>query len=292
MRSSLVSLLAFVALAGVAHANPHAGKLKATREPTKPDAIEFMRRGNRAIAVNAYDTAIHQYQLGAIADAVPLFWLDLGLAYRRANRYTEAIDAYREFLARSAGDDDPDGIRDQVEQLIPQLEAARDAPPTHPTPISETSADTSAPATSSAAPTTSSAASSATVPTSAHDATTHDATTISTHASVSRWHDGPGWGLGGAGIVATGVGLYLLANASSLDDQADRETDFGQRDQLRQSASSRRTIGVVTAVSGGVLVAAAIARFALVGSPSTTSTSSLQLTPGPGDVGLGFALDF
>jgi tetratricopeptide (TPR) repeat protein len=277
MRPLIVLLLALVVLTAGrtrASANPRpAAKLDASRLPTDSDALEQLKQGNRAVDLGEYDQAIDHYKRGAILDAVPLFYLDLGLAYRKAGRYPDAIDYYRKFLDRSAGDADPDGIRTQVAQLIMQLEAARDAPPTHPAPSAEPTAGASV-ATSATA-----------------QSPTSTPTAISTTSpQVSRWSDGIAWGLGIGGLVSAGVGVGFFVNASSLDDQANRETNFEVRDQLRARASSRRTIGTVTAAAGGVLLVAAVVKFALV--PSGPTTSALQLTPGPGDVGVGFAFDF
>ncbi len=108
----------------------------------------------------------------------------------------------------------------------------------------------------------------------------------------SRWRDPLGWSFAGVGVVAAGVGAYLLADASSLDDQANAESNATTREQLHSSARTRRTVGTITAIGGGAFVILAVARFALVGPPSSSSTASIQLTPGPGDVGLGFAFDF
>jgi hypothetical protein len=289
----LLLALVLVVTVAAAHAGPRA-KLRANREPTDKDAIALMQHGNRALGLGEYDTAISDYKQGALLDPVPLFWLNLGLGYRRAQRYSDAIDAYREFLYRSSGDADPDGIRAQVEALIPQLEAARDAPPKHPEPSTETGVDTPPPTSASANGAKPVALAPAPLPTATASSSNPSASTTAIIAPKwSRWHDVPGWGLAGAGVIAAGVGVGLLANASSLDGQADRETDFAKRDQLRQSASSRRTAGEVTAAAGAVLLVGAIARFALVGSPSRSpSSTSLQLTPGPGDVGLGFAIGF
>jgi tetratricopeptide (TPR) repeat protein len=300
--SSLAALVLVVSVA-TAHAGPHA-KL-ATREPTNKDALAHLQLGNRALNVNDYDRAIKEYQQGAILDPVPLFWFNLGLAYRNSQRFPEAIKAFREFVRRSAGDDDPDGYRAQVEQLLPQLVASQTAPPQHPQPSTETSGvEPNAPtgegepaSTSSKVATAPLASATITaspaVPSAGSGAPAASATTAGATPTWSRWHDGLGWGLTGAGVLAAGVGVGLLASASSLDGQADRETDFAKRDQLRQSASSRRSAGEITAAAGAVLLVGAIARFALIGSPAQPSSiSSLQLTPGPGDVGLGFAIGF
>lgn len=110
---------------------------------------------------------------------------------------------------------------------------------------------------------------------------------------TSRWRDPIGWSFAGVGVVAAGVGAYLLADASSLDDQANAESSATTREQLHATAHTRRTAGTVTAIGGGVFVILAVARFALIGPPSSsTSATSLQFIPGPGDVGLGLAFDF
>lgn len=274
----LVLLVGLVADVASVSAKPSAAsKLNADREPIDTVALEHLKRGNRAFDLNDYDAAIAEYKLGAIRDPVPLFWLNIGLAHRKAGRYAEAIDYCRDFLDRSTNDADPNGRRDQIAQLIPKLEEARDAQPTRPTPSASSTPPPPAPATATAA-----------VPL-AQPSGGHSDTAVT--ASTSRWHDKLAWGLVAGGVVAAGVGSGLLLNASSLDDEADHETDFARRNQLHDNASSRRTEGVVAVAGGGALLVAAVIKFALA-SPSPSATKSAQITPGPGDVGLGFTFDF
>jgi tetratricopeptide (TPR) repeat protein len=290
MRASLLSVVALVVLVGgAAHASPH-GKLKANREPADPEAVEHLKHGNRALApgVEDYETAIREYKAGAIQDPVPLFWLDLGLAYRKANRYPEAIDAYREFLKRSADDADPDGYRDQVNKLIPQLEAARNAPPSHPEPSATT---TPSPANGSQTPPSgSTSGATGAAMSSAGSPSTASTTTIEAHASPSHPHDPVGWGLTAAGAVAAGVGIGFLWSADSLDGDANQTPNANDRDQLHNRASSRRTIGAITAGAGAALLVTGVVKLLLF--PPSPSRSSLTIAPGPGDVGLGFAVQF
>jgi tetratricopeptide (TPR) repeat protein len=75
------------------------------------------------------------------------------------------------------------------------------------------------------------------------------------------WYKDPvAIGLGGVGIVATGVGVGLLISAKSLDsDSKAAMDDYGRALDLRNKARLRGNIGGVTAAVGvGALVGAAV----------------------------------
>ena len=74
------------------------------------------------------------------------------------------------------------------------------------------------------------------------------------------WYRDPlGWTETGLGVVGLGVGAWLLADVSSLNDKAHDTTSFDERASLYDRASARRTqamiaggIGVVATVVGVV----------------------------------------
>lgn len=116
-------------------------------EPTNAEALAHLKKGNRhldlgeavtgAEAIEHYDQAIEEYEAGALLDPMPIFWLNIGLAHRKAGRYGDAARAYRAFLGKIA--DDPEGadLRGQVEQIIKEMEDAASQPPTRPAPFDE-----------------------------------------------------------------------------------------------------------------------------------------------------------
>jgi tetratricopeptide (TPR) repeat protein len=75
------------------------------------------------------------------------------------------------------------------------------------------------------------------------------------------WYKDPvALGLGGVGVVATGVGIGLLISAKSLDSDSKAATnDYGRTLDLRNKARLRGNIGGVTAAVGvGALIGAAV----------------------------------
>lgn len=112
-------------------------------------------------------------------------------------------------------------------------------------------------------------------------------------SSRPRWyHDGIGWALVGVGLVGGAVGGGFVFHASSLDDQAARETNFDERARLRDSASSQRSTGTIVAAIGGAVLIGAIVKLALVPNPPPSLRTALRVLPGPGDAGLALSMDF
>lgn len=80
-------------------------------------------------------------------------------------------------------------------------------------------------------------------------------------AAPRPWYRDPvAIGLGGVGVVATGVGVGLLISAKSLDSDSKAATDdYGRALDLRNKARLRGNIGgVMAAVGVGALVGAAV----------------------------------
>lgn len=239
-----------------------------TAAPTKPAALEHLKLGNRLVDLEKFDDAIVEYEQGALIEAAPVFWFDIGLAHRRAHRYREAIRAYQTFLYKITDDKDAsaDEARAMVERLVDDMEHSLTAPPTHPAPIG----------TSPASPTSSS--------TPLRDNGT----------SEPRWyHDRVGWLLAGGGAIALGAGAGLLVSASSLDDQAAHTANFDERNRLADRASLRRSAGTITTVVGGAIVVVAIIKLATPPSRAAkTAGRSQHLAPGPGTFGLALLFGF
>lgn len=82
-----------------------------------------------------------------------------------------------------------------------------------------------------------------------------------TSLAARPWYKDPvALGLGGVGVVATGVGVGLLISASSLGNDSKAATDDYDRSlDLRNQARSRGNIGGATAAVGAVaLIGAAV----------------------------------
>lgn len=167
-------------------------------EPTNAEALAHLKKGNRHLdlaeavtgdaAVDHYDQAIKEYEAGALLDPLPIFWLNIGLAHRKAGRYGDAARAYRAFLGKIA--DDPEGadLRGQVEQIIKEMEDAANQPPTRPAPFDKDDDDDDPDEKETPSP-------------------------FTTKRKIAV-------GLGAVGVVAIGAGVAFGVRAESLEDDA------------------------------------------------------------------------
>lgn len=134
-----VALVALHATAGVARAEP------ADALPQDEQALEQLRLGNRAYDLGKWDDAIAHYEQGAMIEAVPQFFHNLGLAQRMAGRHDKAIAAYRVFLDKIADDPNATKIAAEIELIIKDLENATTRPPTEPLDVVESPSETPSP---------------------------------------------------------------------------------------------------------------------------------------------------
>lgn len=102
---------------------------------------------------------------------------------------------------------------------------------------------------------------------------------------IPAWYaDKLGWVLAGGGLIVAGAGAGFLASASSLESQADRESDSDERQRLRDDASGRRKIGVVLAVTGAVVLVGGIVRLALHPKQAAPSRPGVEVGFGLGSI--------
>lgn len=109
--------------------------------------------------------------------------------------------------------------------------------------------------------------------------------------SEPHWYDDRwGWVVTGTGALLLGGGVFAETRASSLDDQASRETSQVERQRLQDSASSYRTTGGVLAITGGAVLVAGIVRLVLTPSRPRATVTAGRTAPmldlGPGWVGI------
>src|SRR5687767_5091630 len=69
------------------------------RQPRRPEARQLLREANRHYKVREFERAIELYKRGAMAEAAPAFWYNLGQAFRQLGQYKDAIWYYRRYLA-------------------------------------------------------------------------------------------------------------------------------------------------------------------------------------------------
>ncbi|MCH9684438.1 MAG: hypothetical protein K0V04_23590 [Deltaproteobacteria bacterium] len=88
-----------------------------------------------------------------------------------------------------------------------------------------------------------------------------------------RWYRDP-WGgaLVGAGVVALGVGAGLFGQARADERAADRATEVVSYGERIDRAYTLSRIGVPVMITGGVLVAAGVVRWIVVGSRGSART--------------------
>ena len=249
MRCAITAALVIVA--GLLFSMPAHADLS---KPKSPEARKHLEQGNQYYRVREFDKAIKEYKAGAVLEDVPIFLYDLGQAYRQLGKYEEAIWYYRRYLSHGNVEGE---VRLHVQNFIDVMKAemekaARDKQPTDPEPRDK--------------------------PTPARSAESR-LDLVTTEPAPERWyHDKIGWGLAGGGLLVAGVGGGFLLSASSLDDQADRETDSDERIRLRDKASSRRTTGAVLAITGVATLAGGIVKLAMYPRKRATSKSGVEVS--------------
>ena len=67
-----------------------------------------------------------------------------------------------------------------------------------------------------------------------------------------------GWTVTGTGAIALGAAGFLFLRASSLNDQANADTNSRTRNDLHNEAGTRGVVGAVVGVGGVILTATGI----------------------------------
>lgn len=220
-------------------------------KPKDPVAQEHLSQGNKLYRLRDFEKAIEEYKAGALKEDAPVFLYNLGQCYRQLGKYEDAIWHYERFLSRAQPSGD---MRTAVEDFVKQMKSELDKkamsqPPTEPAPDPGKSKPAE-PAPHVVAP------------------------PPETAISEPWYSDTLGWTLSGAGLVATGIGGYLLFDASDLYDQANHEPRQEVRTQLRSQGDSRRTSGVIVGVGGVALLTAGIIKLAIHPSATRETTET------------------
>jgi len=211
-------------------------------KPTSPAARGHLTAGVRLYRMGDFEEAIKEYKAGALIEDAPIFYYNLGQAYRKVGNYDKAIWNYQRFLDRAKPL--PANVKEATERFIREMtaekeQAARNTPPTEPSPSPAPSTESSPPPPSPPPP-----------------------ETIVLQAEP--WYaDKLGWGLAGTGLAVTGVAVWLGIDAKGLDDDANAEAGQAKRGYLRDRADSRRLAGTIVGVAGGALLVAGIVKLAL-----------------------------
>ena len=226
-------------------------------EKGQDQARTLNNEGSAAFDLGNYDEAVDRFTLAykTYPDARILF--NLAQAYRKRHEYERALDLYEKYLR-----DQPEAPnRTVVESLIAEQKAA----------IAKEKAMAPKPVVNPSTP-----------PAPLPPVVTKIEEPRPWYANVS------GWVLVGGGAVAAGVGIGFFVSAGSLDDELAIAPE-SQRPGLRSDISTRRTVGTVFSVVGGLAVVGGVIIFIVA--PRTVTRDivpirDLRLSVAPGQVAL------
>lgn len=233
-------------IAGIVIACSTAWADPAFNKPKDDHALQHLVEGNKHYKVQEFEEALAEYKAGALVESAPLFDYNIGQCFRMLGRYKEAIWQYERFLLYGHPTDQEivDHVNEWLKLMHDELDRkAMTLKPTEPAPP----------------------------------------TTIIVEPDEPWYRDTLGWGLAGAGAVATGVAAYLLWDASSLSDQANNEPNQTMRHDLQNRSSTRNTVGIVVGIGGVGLLATGIVKLVVhpedrTTYPTTASSWSLGWT--------------
>lgn len=241
--SIIVFFFALLAQAGDACADDPLAK------PKDPVALNHLQQGNKLYRVREFEKAIDEYKAGALREDATVFLYNLGQCYRQLGQYEEAIWQYERFLSRAQ----PTGVlRASVEEFVRQMKAelekkAMTQPPVEPAP------DMKQPTEGPVQPTPSPAA---------------------VEPGTAWYSDRIGWGLTAVGAAGLGVSSGLVLSAKGIDGDANAEPAQQARRDLRDRASSRRTLGAIVGVASIGLLTVGVVKLVIHPSKQERATTS------------------
>jgi tetratricopeptide (TPR) repeat protein len=98
------------------------GRVALADDPAVREAKRHFDRGEKLYALTKFSEALDEYQKAFDAKPIPAFLFNIGQCYRNLGDYDAAIFSYRKYLKLA-----PDAAnREQVEQLIGDLETKKD----------------------------------------------------------------------------------------------------------------------------------------------------------------------
>jgi hypothetical protein len=262
LRSNIRMRLVPLVIVMLALANPRAAVGDdEIAKPAKAEAKAQLTAGAGLYRAREFEKAIEKFKAGVVVEDAPIFHFNLGQAYRQLGRYEESIWHFERFLRRA--NPLPTKYKDAVESLVRDMKAEMERKAMTRPPVEPADGETkdvvvkpSTPSTVAAAPA---------VPL----------------ADTPPWYaDGLGWGLAGTGVAATGVSLFLLVRASSLDDDANAEPTQTRQDELRDQAGSRRLAGTIIGVVGAGALVTGVIKLALTSDRSSANGESSAVSFG------------
>jgi tetratricopeptide (TPR) repeat protein len=239
---SMVPLLVLALTARVARADDSAAERRKAARVLWSD-------GQAAFNTQRYDEAIDLYLRAYKLNPSPLLLMNLAQCYRKKRDHENAIFYYKAYLRDSS----ETTRRAEVEEIITleegllQQERVNEAKPPDGVepPSAPTAQDVEKSTRTSGNPQTHPDALTGSVPPSQ-----------SADPSVPAWYqDRWAWVVTGTGAAASLTGGAFLLSAALKRSDADAARDEFTRRQLNDAADSRRGVGTVTLVSGGVITA-------------------------------------
>lgn len=234
-------------------------------KPTNSEARAHLARGNKLYELREFDKAIAAYKEGSLAEDAPVFQYNLAQAYRMSGKYQEALWHYDRFVKRT----NPTGpLKDAIVQFTAQMKAelekaASKQPPTEPAAAEEDPQ--------------------------AEEGQQAPAVVVSAAPVASPRAQWP-WMVAGGGALALGgaaVGFHLWGE--STYDRAKKSMDQSKRDELEDSANTRRFLAQGFGVAA--VGAAGVAVFLFIRSRGSDEVNTTALAPvaSPELTGLSFS---
>lgn len=257
-------MLLLVLAPALAQSSPSVGPTSAPAEPPwaatlKADAREHLDRALNYYSTADYHSAADEFKAAFRLDPNPQLLYALGQAERLGNDCQTAIDVYRAFLRTNPNDRQAALAQKNIDECQAAL-SAHLAPPIEPL------AGNGSPPASQAAP-------------------ALEGQALSPAPSPpSPWYkDTLGLTVSGGGLVLAILGGVAFLEANNITSSAQGES-FQQFQAAQASASSWRTIGIVTEVAGGLAIAGGAYRFYIVRRRDRTAradlTAAIRLSPG------------
>lgn len=224
-------------LAVVLIASPARADDPSMAKPNKAAARDRLSAGNKLYRIREFEKAAEEYKAGALIEDAPVFYYNLGQCYRQLDRYEDAIWHYERFIERGK----PTGqLRGAVDAFLIQLKVELQRKAAVPAPV-EPTPEVKAPEPPPPPP-----------------------KVTKVKIPGEPWYrDGLGWGIAGAGVVALGVGGWLLIDAKGIEDDANSQAAQSARESLRDRATTRRITGSIVGGVGVAVLVAGIVKLAM-----------------------------
>lgn len=219
--------------------------------PTSSEARAALERGEALYNLQKWDEAIVELEKGALLEPdLPLWFLSLGQAHRKAGRYERARWYFERFLSRIDGVAGTDEIAATVRGLIADMNAAESRPPTELAPTVSPPAEGEGPPARSG---------------------------WTTRRKIAL-------GAGVGGLFSVGAGAMLSVRAQGLEDDAAALcptitcADADEANELaRRADTTKRNAAIAYGVGGAAIVGSVVLWF--LGAPEHGRDRAVAVTP-------------